>query len=407
LLLLSVFFISLSSQASTRFAEWRVTTKEEVFGLDLETPFTSISLHGRELWDGISVLVNGVEYFPEVSAHMGAKSSALILGDEPFNMVRLINHTGKEIDITVKSYNGQYTTALKQKAQQVQAVNKRSDCDLPPIVDQDIWRDGLKDPKPNPAATEVTNLVIHHSATSNSATDYLLAVRNIYLYHVNNNGWDDVGYNFLVAPDGTLYAGRDGQGKEDDNVRGAHFCAKNSYTMGVCLIGNYSEIPPPDTMINTLAALLAWKLKKDDLQPLEKTFHPKGSSTGFDLPVVCGHRDGHKPGLWAGCQTECPGNYTYDIMDSIRARVVDVLLDCDYVVGMDSRIADSKLQIQNWEGGLLITTKENTTIQVFDMLGREQRVMNLVKGVSSKVFLSPGVYVLRAGGGSGIMCLVE
>ena len=52
------------------------------------------------------------------------------------------------------------------------------------------------------------------------------------------------------------------------------------------------------------------------------------------MPTICGHRDGYKKGLYDGCQTECPGNYTYAILDSIRAKTVELLQECDYEVGI-------------------------------------------------------------------------
>jgi hypothetical protein len=58
-----------------------------------------------------------------------------------------------------------------------------SDCTRPATIGQHIWRAGLPAPAQLPEATAVAHLIVHHSATSNTITDYTAAVRNIYLYH--------------------------------------------------------------------------------------------------------------------------------------------------------------------------------------------------------------------------------
>jgi hypothetical protein len=172
----------------------------------------------------------------------------------------------------------------------------------------------------------------------------------------------------LIAPDGTLYAGRDGQSKEDDNIRGAHFCGKNSYTMGICLIGNYSEAEPSDSMLITLEELLAWKANKEEIQPLERDFHPKGSSTGFDLATICGHRDGYKAGVFSGCQTECPGDNFYAILDTVKYNVAQRLIDCGFAVGANEHAAETDIIFS--DGVLHLSSKHKQEYQVLDLSGR-------------------------------------
>src|SRR5690606_5894496 len=112
-------------------------------------------------------------------------------------------------------------------------------CSEPQMIDPSHWRAGLPQPKGSPVFTSVNHIIIHHSAGSNLVTDFTNEVRNIYLYHTNVNGWDDIGYNFLIAPNGTIYQGRDGRGiVEKDYVMGAHMCGRNSGTMGICLLGD-------------------------------------------------------------------------------------------------------------------------------------------------------------------------
>ena len=51
-------------------------------------------------------------------------------------------------------------------------------------------------------------------------------------WHVNENGWQDIGYHFVIKRSGGVEIGR------KENVQGAHAYGLNSTSFGVCLIGN-------------------------------------------------------------------------------------------------------------------------------------------------------------------------
>ena len=53
------------------------------------------------------------------------------------------------------------------------------------------------------------------------------------------NGWDDIGYNFLVDKYGQIFEGR--WGGVDRNVVGAHAQGFNQGSVGVALIGSYDS----------------------------------------------------------------------------------------------------------------------------------------------------------------------
>jgi len=195
-------------------------------------------------------------------------------------------------------------------------------CDKPEAIEDAIWRKGLPDPIGNRIKHAVNHCVIHHAASSNTNHDYVNVVRNIYLLHTQTNGWDDIGYNFVVAQDGSIFEGRAHQNIDStDNIKGAHFCGKNSSTMGVCVLGNYQSIQPTQASIQSLQHLLTWKCNKDNISATGQSNHPSGSST--KLSHIAGHQD--------GCATACPGDSLYRLLPTLRNTVDSLVKTCGSV----------------------------------------------------------------------------
>lgn len=200
----------------------------------------------------------------------------------------------------------------------------RNNCDKPAMIDQDDWRVGLPDPDYERIFNRVGNIIIHHSATENSITNYTDLVRSIYVYHTQINGWSDMGYNYLIAPDGSIYAGRDpGDKLYEDEVLGAHFCASNTGTMGICLLGTFSETKPTDEALHALNKLISWKSAKDSLWPVGQNPHPLNQH----LDVVAGHRQ--------GCATLCPGDSVLSHLQAIRFSSNTSLQNCGIFLQLD------------------------------------------------------------------------
>jgi flagellar hook assembly protein FlgD len=161
--------------------------------------------------------------------------------------------------------------------------------------------------------------VVHHTAGTNSYTRAQAAavVRGIEVYHVQGNGWNDIGYNFLVDRFGTIYEGRGGG--VDQNVIGAHSQGFNTGTVGIALIGNYVAAVPPKAQQDALVRLLAWRLDVAHIDPLSTVVYTSGGNAKFragklvTLRVISGHRDTGP--------SECPGNGAYALLPGIAKRV--------------------------------------------------------------------------------------
>jgi hypothetical protein len=163
----------------------------------------------------------------------------------------------------------------------------------------------------------VTHLIVHHSADGFTGTDYPAWVRAIWRYHVFNNGWVDFGYNWAIDPGGNLYEGRAG----GDNVAGAHFSCQNSGTMGVVMLGTFTNALPTEEAMKTLTRLLAWKAGQREIDPLGRSLH-RGMNAVIDH--ISGHRDGNR--LPGSCTvTQCPGDKLYPALAQVRQSVAQEL----------------------------------------------------------------------------------
>jgi hypothetical protein len=190
----------------------------------------------------------------------------------------------------------------------------------PAIVPRTDWQADEKIVRAHPLVAPTLKLaVVHHTAGTNSYTPAQAAsiVRGIEVYHVKGNGWNDIGYNFLVDRYGTVYEGRGGGITR--NVIGAHALGFNTGTVGVALIGNFQNATPPPAMQTALVNLLAWRLDIAHIDPLSTVAYTSGGNAKFragkvvTLRVISGHRDTGP--------SECPGNVAYALLPSIAHRV--------------------------------------------------------------------------------------
>ncbi|MFE3600450.1 N-acetylmuramoyl-L-alanine amidase [Streptomyces sp. NPDC059142] len=169
---------------------------------------------------------------------------------------------------------------------------------------------------------KVKAVVVHHTAESNTYTcaQAPAVVRGIYAYHVEQLGWKDIGYNFLVDKCGTVYEGR--KGGIGRPVQGAHAYGFNAETAGIAVLGTYTDTAPAQAAMTSVARVAAWKLGQYGVDPAGTTTLTAGdngrSFTGrtwakgakLSFPTVHGHRDGYN--------TQCPGDAFHNQLPALR-----------------------------------------------------------------------------------------
>jgi flagellar hook assembly protein FlgD len=192
--------------------------------------------------------------------------------------------------------------------------------DQPPIIRRPGWGANESIVRAPPSFADGLELsVVHHTAGTNSysASQSAAIVRGIQRYHVLSNGWNDIGYNYLVDKYGRIFEGRGGGLIQ--NVVGAHAQGFNTGSVGVAVLGTYGSSRISTAARNALQQLLAWRLDAGHVDPVSfVNFTSFGNDrfpagTRVRLRVVSGHRDtGY---------TSCPGTALFGQLGTIAQNV--------------------------------------------------------------------------------------
>ncbi|MFD0550847.1 FG-GAP-like repeat-containing protein [Streptomyces rectiviolaceus] len=201
----------------------------------------------------------------------------------------------------------------------------------PPMISRAAWgADESQVEDPPEYVDKVKAVFVHHTVGTN---DYSCAqspalVRGIMTYHVETEGWNDLGYNFLVDKCGQVFEGRGGG--TDLPVRGAHTYGFNGESAGIAVLGDFegNESPasgetykkagkPTRAALESVSRVAAWKLGQYGGDPLGKVTLTAADDTGVwkkgdtpSLNTISGHRDGFA--------TACPGKNLYSKLGEIR-----------------------------------------------------------------------------------------
>jgi len=83
-----------------------------------------------------------------------------------------------------------------------------------------------------------TDSIIIHCAATKASMD--IGYDEIRKWHVEDNGWDDVGYHFIIRRNGKLEKAR------PEGYSGAHAPSHNSRSIGICLVGGMADDGGPE-----------------------------------------------------------------------------------------------------------------------------------------------------------------
>ena len=78
-----------------------------------------------------------------------------------------------------------------------------------------------------------TELIVIHCAATKASMD--IGASEIKKWHVDDNGWDDIGYHYIIKRGGLVEVGR------PEAFQGAHAPSVNSKSVAICLVGGMAD----------------------------------------------------------------------------------------------------------------------------------------------------------------------
>lgn len=134
---------------------------------------------------------------------------------------------------------------------------------------------------------KINKITLHHTA-GKSPVDYndaIETVKSIQRFHMMERDWADIGYHYLVSPQGYIFEGR--AQHMGEFALGAHTWLNNSGNLGIAVMGDYTKETLSDdakAAVQTLVDLFTL-----DNPTLEVTIHNKLSNTkcpGFGIDWI-------------------------------------------------------------------------------------------------------------------------
>jgi len=216
--------------------------------------------------------------------------------------------------------SGPAARAARRRRPLARAAARRRQAGAPPIIPRADWGGDSVVPRAAPAYGQVQIAFVHHTVNANDygPEDSAAIVLGIALYHRDHNGWNDIGYNFLVDQYGQIFEGR--AGGIDQAIVGAQAQGFNSVSTGVACIGTFMSVGSPEAALDAIARLVGWKLSIHGV-PVEGTVtvtsaggetNRYSSGTPVAFQRVSGHRD--------ASATSCPGDVFYGQLPALRVR---------------------------------------------------------------------------------------
>lgn len=139
----------------------------------------------------------------------------------------------------------------------------------------------------NPVGGQWAKITVHHSAEvpgvslNGAYADSVSALQKIQRYHIENQGWGDVGYHFLIDSSGRVFEGR------RTRWQGAHAGGNNNVrNLGICILGDYRHHSPTPAAQQSLRRLLDQLRQENSISRSQVHWHSEMKNTECPGPHI-------------------------------------------------------------------------------------------------------------------------
>lgn len=173
----------------------------------------------------------------------------------------------------------------------------------PTIITREQWGadETIRDGRGLIGWSPFRKIVIHHTASPNSAKDPKAMVRIGYELHTVRRGYSDIGYHFLIGPKGEIFEGRrartyrrgelhTGEDGAGNAVIGGHTKGRNAGSCGIALLGTFTSRAPSDAAIASLIKLISWEAQRHKIDPLGNDTYVDLEGKTLTFPNIVAHR---------------------------------------------------------------------------------------------------------------------
>ena len=277
------------------------------------------------------------------------------------------------------------TSENEKAANQTTHVNATRDGDcleFPEYVPRSSWCGSYTEchnPTYTPDTITPTHTIIHHGASPYSYTDGAAVVRSYWNYHVNSNGWEDIGYNYLFDKYGNMFQGRHNPNLPTTDVKGAHAGYCNSKSIGLNFIGHSDTLAtaPTEIQLEKCWDMLAWWYDYKELDPTSSAdiTNQAGQFT-FSRYRISGHRDVNQTAT-GSLGTTCPGETLYAMLPNFRVQVAHKMNDCGWNIVLpeeDTIPPTTEITANEWNNGnfnVSFSDRSSTNKAFYQILDKE------------------------------------
>ncbi len=414
LILIGIVSLNISAQSSVEFKvsfSDELNLSSEKFELDAESEEPMASITAYTLQENVDVHLyyrlklekdwgewRALNLFTEGHTE-GRTTFDGGITEETFSGIQFKAEEPFTGEITFRVYYPGGAKKKSQKVSETEGAGANCNCPKPTICYRNCWCPSGNCPKTtSPSYTVADHLIVHHSAGSNSSSNYAAVVRSIWDFHVNTNGWSDIGYNFLIDGNGVIYEAR------GDSVLGAHFSCMNHETVGICLLGNFELAAPKDSAVSSLIKMLAWEACDKNIAPTEASYH---NSSQLVIPNISGHSHANTSTAAHGCPkgTLCPGDSLFQLLPMIRDSVkafacLGDVSAAENLFQNELRVYPNPAQTTITIDGDILANGGTKQLEVLDHTGRvvisKTLAFNSTEGLELNIdYLPKGIYLLN------------